>query len=125
MLAKGEGMTLFEIIVASVIGALVAGGTLMAFVTASRLSKIPTAPGPPLAQQTIERFRNNIACDDPWFDPGTCQAKVGPLPAMPLAWTDDLPVPPGLTRQYKVQQSNCDGVGPTDDCLQVSVKVTW
>jgi len=117
-----EGLTLIEIIVATVIGALVAGGTLMAFATSAKFATqvAPNrAEAAALAQQTLDRFRNFVAEGDPWL--------------APTPWTDDaIPTGPlpsianfGPSRQYKVDPLDCDGDGTPGDCYQVQVKVQW
>lgn len=133
---KQAGFTLAELLIGSLIGTVVAGGTMMAFVTATRLNRQQGNPqlveASLLAQQTIERYRNHMACDGPWFDPATCAANA----SLPTAWTSDLlPAPasggsetmlgPGAKRQFCVTQEDCDGVGGVGDCFAVQVRVCW
>ena len=124
-----RGVTLVEILVASIVGVLLAGGTMMAFVMSKKVSanaagRVEAAD---LAQQTLERFRNRVACDDAWFNPSTCVSG----PGLPAGWTSDvLPVSSSLlvqggTRQYRVTPKDCDGDGATGDCFQVESRVTW
>ena len=124
-----QGVTLVEILVASVIGALLAGGTMMAFVMSRKVTTnaAGTVEAAELAQQTLERFRNQIACDLPWFNGANCASGA----ALPTSWTTDtipasssLPVQGG-TRQYKVSPADCDGDGTPGDCFRVDSKVTW
>ena len=119
-----RGMTLIEIIVASVIGLLIAGGALMVFVTATRISGRSSTDAPFVAQQTLEAFRNLIACEDQtWFDPSNCTAT-----SLPAPWTPHTPLPGGTkatARDYQVTAVDCDGVGGPGDCFQVQVKVTY
>ena len=69
---------------------------MMAFVSASRMTRTKNLPGESeaasYAQQTIEKYRNYIACDSAWFydanNPGAC----APTPALPTTWTND-PLP--------------------------------
>ncbi len=77
-----SGFTMFEVLVSSAIGAVIAGGTMTAFVTAARLVKDQDNPvkleATSYAQQTIERFRNRIACTDPeWFNSVDCTSTLG------------------------------------------------
>ena len=79
------------------------------------------------AEQTLERFRNMIACDTggggEWFDT-TCAAT-----ALPAGVADPLPIgselPGGATRTHTVVPADCDGVGGVGDCFRVIVNVTW
>jgi len=124
-----RGVTLIEILVASLIGALLAGGTMMAFVMARKLGQgsARTAEATPFAQQTIERFRNMIACDGAWFNSSNCSSG----PSLPTNWTSD-PLPTGSpllalggTRQYKVTPKDCDGDGTSGDCFEVQTQLQW
>lgn len=134
-----HGVTLIEILLASIIVAFIAGGTLMAFLLASRISQSVSSTIDPssLVQQTLEKFRNKIACrrsgesgprrtppGDTWYD-SSCDADPptgspsDPLPAgTPLLQL-------GGARSYTVTPLDCDGVGGVGDCLQVRVKLTW
>ncbi len=119
-----QGLTQIEVLAASVIAAVIAGGTMTAFLTASKLTQ--TAPRDTeaalAAQDTLERFRNHIACDDAWFDPASCGMTGA------LSGSDPLPAGsqlPGGARNYTVTPADCDGNGSAGDCLQVSVTVTW
>lgn len=121
---------------ASVVAAVIAGGTMSAFVAASRMQQ---GQGPAMstevsnyAQQTLERFRNLIACDSPWFDPVTCAPTAG----VPTAWTEDPLPPPDQTaersivrttakRCYRVVPQDCDGDTVPTDCFSVEVQVCW
>ena len=144
MMRARPGMTLVEIIVAAVLTALVAGGTMIAFVTAAKMSKhggSAQAEAAFYAQQTVERFRNKVACRQPgedapganpanlpgdtWFD-GNCQQGA------PVGWQDDaLPnnAAPSITglgaqREYEVVPVDIDG-DAQPDVYQVTSKVTW
>jgi hypothetical protein len=121
-----------ELLVASVVSVVVAGGTFMAFVAAARMrgeeSNPATAEAAAYAQQTVERFRNRVACQgSPWFDPA-CN------PTLPAGWQSDPFVGGGGTesiltgparRCYQVQPFDCDGDGTDGDCLQMDVTVCW
>ncbi len=120
------GMTLVEVIAASVLTSLVAGGTLMALTTAVHLAKRSSegVQVSHLAQQTLEKFRNHVACDDAWFD-----AACAPTTLPPANTPDLLPDGPvkdhGGTRLYTVAPADCDGVGGVGDCLRMDVTVHW
>jgi prepilin-type N-terminal cleavage/methylation domain-containing protein len=127
-----RGVSLIEVVIASVIAALVAGGTMMAFVMAAGISQQDTMDSTEAvfyAEHTLERLRNHIACDDGWFGAG-CTSSVPP------GWTSDpLPTPPagvesplvtaGGTRDYEVVPADCDGVGGAGDCFRVTTRVQW
>lgn len=136
---NARGLTLVEIMIAALVGVVVAGGTMLAFTTAKKVSvgSSGTVEAADLAQQTIERFRNRIACDDPWFAAANC----GIDPTALTDWTVDpdagniangLPASPGSLsvigqggmRQYRVVAADCDGA-PGDECLKVETKVNW
>ncbi|MBI2495741.1 MAG: prepilin-type N-terminal cleavage/methylation domain-containing protein [Candidatus Omnitrophica bacterium] len=131
---KAAGFSLVEVLVASVIGTVVVGGSMMAFVAASRMMQTQNTPAfaeaAGYAQQTLEKYRNMIACDSPWFNPATC----APLPLN--TWTEDsLPLPgsggtesflsSGVKRCYQVTPQDCDGTGGVGDCLKVEAQVCW
>ena len=114
------GMTFVELLMASLISAAVGGGTLMAFVTAARISSAQMSPAVAeangLAAQTIERFRNRVAADD-----ATLGGLVG------AGWqADPLPggagsesIQAGARRCYQVAAA-CGG-----GCYQFDAKVCW
>ena len=119
LLKARSGFTLLEVVLAAVIGSVIAGGTMIAFVTALNISHRAsgTSEAAHLAQQTIERFRNRIACDDGWFDPATCAAS-----GLPAGWQPDGGLPPAITaRDYQVT-AGCNG---EPDCVTVQVRVQW
>ena len=144
---RSAGFSLAELLVASVIGSLVAGGTLAALVTAARIMRARSNPAAVeadlLAEQTIERSRNMIACAPPWFDPSTC-APVAGAGGMPTTWRSDplldaqgqpysVSAAPNsvlagdATRMFCVIPTDCDGVeglGP-GDCYAIHVRVCW
>ena len=134
LLSGERGLTLVEIVAASVIGALVAGGTMMAFVTAQKLTQIASTQveATYYSQQTLERFRNKIACrqagegsGDTWFDEA-CQgsAPVGKtkeqLPAGASRWV--------VEREYEVSPqflTDANRVANKPDYFKVTAKTTW
>ncbi len=133
LLRSQRGMTLIELLAAAFIGALIAAGSMIAFVTALNISRQAGTglEAAHAAQQSMERYRNRIACDDRWFDDTStptleCAPQAGAPPAMPGTWTADGAVPPGMTsRDYRVTPADCDGVGGVGDCFQMQVKVGW
>ena len=125
-----------EIMVSTVIGGLMAGGVMLAFLTSMKLSGGASniAEAAFYTQQTLERFRNKIACrqtgegaTDTWYD--TSCNPASPIDAGPqndvLPGTAPIKVNFGATRQYQVTSVDCDGVGGAGDCLQVEAKGTW
>lgn len=133
MLSPRSGITLVEILIAALVGVMIAGGTMLAFVSAKKTSvgAAGVVEAADFAQQTIERFRNKIACDNSdWFTAATCATT---LPAAP-AWTaDGLPASPGPLsmigqggiRRYQVTPLDCDNDGTVGDCFQVDANVRW
>ena len=141
------GFTLLEVMIASLVGAIVAGGTMMAYIVAARLMRAQDNPQVAeatwFAQETMERFRNMIACGQgsvgEWFDQASC-APVASPPAplgsgMPTAWTSD-PLPAGAgtrsivasgvaRRCYRMTPADCDGDGTAGDCFQMDVQICW
>lgn len=135
-----KGLTLLEIIVASVIGLVVAAGAMQAFVMAKQVSAKSTGvvEAANLAEQTIERFRDRVACREPgqtleqtWFD-GSCV--VDPAALLLVDEPEAIPVgghslPSLVGRDYTVSMADCTGDGLTDagldDCLQVQTTVEW
>ena len=138
------GFTLIEIIAAAALAAVIAGGSMFALVAAARMmSKGDTpaiAEAGGYAQQTIEKFRNMIACDSPWFD-AACAPNLAPG-GMPDEWTEDpLPdrnlantesfldlaatTPKTARRCYRVVPRNCDADAAVGDCFEIEVRVLW
>ncbi|MBI3330930.1 MAG: prepilin-type N-terminal cleavage/methylation domain-containing protein [Candidatus Omnitrophica bacterium] len=131
---REQGFTLAEVLVASVITAVVAGGTATAFVAAARMTRAQSNPGTAeasvYARQTAERFRNRMACDDPWFD-AACQPtnipsgwNADPLPSPTAAGSESV-LKTGARRCYRITPQECDGAPPSGDCLGVEVRVCW
>lgn len=127
MSRDGFGFTLIEVLAASVVATVVAGGVLTAFLVAARM---PRRQGNEaqleanmLAAQTLEWMRNQVATDTTFF---ADQAALG--------WQEDVP-PPATTsesvlalggeRWYCVWAADCDGVGGAGDCYAAQVKVCW
>ena len=122
-----RGMTLIEVLAAAVIGTVLVGGVMAAFLTAMRLGQQGggTSEAATYAQETLERYRNHIACDDAaWFNPATC-AFVGPIAGSPVPALPGGALFGGATRTYSVAAADCDGVGGAGDCFKVMTKVAW
>lgn len=132
-----RGMTLLELLVSAAILTVIVGGTMAAFGAAVKLShQAPRdAEGLLLGHQTIERFRNKVACRQPsetpsdtWFS-GACAAD------RPSGWVSDPVVVQGVgtsvrnlnvRREYQVTSGTDDfDRDGQPDYLQVRVKVQW
>lgn len=130
---RRAGFTLIEIIASSAIAAVVASGTMMAFVTAARLARAQNstrvAEATDFAQQTLERFRNRVATDDTAVFPDLAGAgwQIDPLPPLPLPGTnsESLLWRTPTSRRYQVTSQDCDGDGTAGDCYAVTVRVCW
>jgi prepilin-type N-terminal cleavage/methylation domain-containing protein len=143
--AQRAGFTLIEVIAAGAIAAVIAGGSMLAYVAAARMMRqgdtpaIAEASG--FAQQTIERFRNMIACNSNWFDPADCAPRPFPPNAggMPVTWVED-PLPAwdasntqsilnpanGTSRRcFQVVSQSCDVDAALGDCFRIDVQVCW
>ena len=128
-----SGFTLVEVLVATLLAAVVAGGTMMAYVTAARMAGGPatsaSAEAAGYAQQTLEKFRNLVAANDPTYTTWL-STNAGP------AWHGDAIVGgggsdsiqnmgAGARRCFRVTPEDCDGVGGVGDCHAVQVRVCW
>ncbi len=116
---RGTGFTLLEVLVAAIVGAIVVAAGMMAFVSASRMTRTKNLPGESeaagYAQQTIEKYRNYIACDTAWFNATTC----APTAAMPTtAWTDD-PLP--LASTLPASSTSILKLGTAKRCFRVAL----
>ena len=119
-------MTLLELTAAAVLGSLIAGATMMAFMTATKVSRQSSTNRDlmPAVQETLEKYRNRIACDDPWFNLATC------VMAAQNAVNEPAPLAPSLlamggTRDYTMTPADCDGDGTVGDCYRASVHINW
>ena len=132
-LATAAGFSLLEVVFAGVISTLVAVGTMAAFVTAARMTQVQNNPGTAEAtghaRDTIERFRNMMACDaGQWFSGANC------TPNLPAGWVADaIPggggsesITNGVTKRcYRAQSADCDGDAVVGDCISLEVRVCW
>ena len=102
MMDSERGVTLIEVIAAAVIGSVIAGGTMVAFVTALNISQRASQATELdyLAQQTMERFRNRIACDDTWFAAPGCTAAAIPPTDDPIPATAPIQKFPPTSRKF-------------------------
>lgn len=127
-----RGMTFAELMVASVIAAAVAGGTLSAMVTAARLSLVKASPqigeATAYSQQAIEPPRNHVAWDDFWLllpaDGGIGDGTWLDVSLPPPTSSESILQPPGAERRRCVMPVDEDGDNQTD-YYQVQVRVCW
>src|SRR3989338_992801 len=129
---SARGFTLIEVMAASTIAAVVASGTMMAFVAAARMSRIHNsgalAEDSDFAQETLEGLYNHIATDDTTFaDEAGSTWHNDPLPPVPAPGTNSESIlwRTPTSRRYRVTSEDCDGVGGPGDCYAVTVKVCW
>lgn len=130
-----EGYTILEMLIASLIAAIVSGGTLMAFVTAARINRSQVSPETAEAnlfgQQTLEGFYNRVAADDTFFSALTLQQWQDD--ALPAGGGTESIRTMGAARRYCVIPQDCDadgilagaGAPPEVDCYSVQVRVCW
>ena len=126
--ATNRGFSLVEVMVGSVAMVLLAGGTMMAFVSARRIAQEGSnmTKAASYLQQSLERNRNMIACDTAWFD-ASCNPNPNPG-GLPDSTPDPFASPSdmyGGSRKVTVTPMDCDGVGGTGDCFEVAVTVHW
>ena len=132
--ANLTGFTLLEAVAALAIMVLAIGGTLMAFVTAERVTRNQNQPdyaeASGYAQQTAEHFRNRIDDDPatPAFTTGPTWQLDQPLPSPPAPPSPSI-LRQGATRQYRLTREDCDVNGVidllVDKCYAIEVKVSW
>lgn len=133
-----NGFTFIELLASSVIVAVTAGGTLMAFVAAARMMtgrENPTlleAAG--YAQQMVEGMRNRVATDDLFLTtapPIWINAALAPPPSNfpdpPSPGTNSIyTTSPLVKRCYRITQVDCDGLSGTPEaCPEVQSQVCW
>jgi Tfp pilus assembly protein PilV len=131
MTLRGErGVGLIEVLIGGAIGSILVAGMMATFLAVARMTEsgYGNIEAAALTQQTLERFRNRIACDDAWFQPATCAATGLPAPNSfdPTSATGLMPgALYGGTRRYSVIAADCDGIGGAGDCFRVIAKVNW
>ena len=124
-------MTLIEVLAASVIGALLAAGTILALVMGVKLSRgsVMSGDAAAYAAQTIERNRNHIACDDAWFGGDCTYTETTAQQNDALALPTDSTLKPlpdaNRIREFQMQPADCDGDGNQGDCYRMRVHVHW
>ncbi len=125
------GFTLIEVLLGSVIASVVAGGTMMAFVTAARIARrqnaVAMAEATGYAESTLERLRNHVAVDETLLPTRAASPDTW--------WCDNLPAPAAggsesilnlnATRAYRVRVEDCDGVAGSEACFALQVRVCW
>lgn len=114
--ANARALSLVEIVAALVIGGVVTVGTLTALTAAVRIMNAVGVEADPeadqLAQQTLERYRNRIACDDPWFAGGATPCT---LLNNPTEGDDPVPSPSTATSRTYALTPGLDGPDPDSD----------
>ncbi|MBI4354384.1 MAG: hypothetical protein HY595_04025 [Candidatus Omnitrophica bacterium] len=75
---RRRGYALVELVAAAVIGALIAGGMLMALVTALRIAQQAGGIGMSFFSSMMGQYHNFVACDSTWFTPATCATNLPP-----------------------------------------------
>jgi len=138
-----RGFTLVEVLAASLIASVVAGGTLMAFATAARIShqqsSTAAAEATGYAQRFLEGIRNKVQQDpDPvtgktWLEANADLSLSNVLSngwidapiTDPAGGTDSIRQNNGAKRCYRVRKEvSCHNTtGP--DCYAVNVAVCW
>jgi len=139
-----RGFTFAETLIGSVIFAVLSWGIMSTYMSIARIlirqdtSDYAEAIG--YASQTMEKYRNIIACAplahaDEWFD-DNCAENVGqltgqwiiePFPVTVLAngGTESIFQQPITRRLFCVKAFDCDGTAGVGDCYQMNVAVCW
>ena len=129
--ARRSGLTLVEVVIASLVVAVVAGGTMMAFIASATMTGPYSPTGPQdlpslaeandLAQQLVESQRNEVVAQGSTL-PG--QVALGwQTVTMPAVGSASRLT--GARRCYRVVNADCDGVGGPGDCFGIQAKVCW
>ena len=123
-MSRERGMTLVEVLVGLLIGAVLVGGLMAAFLTAMRINSAGggNVEAAALSQETLEHFRNMIGCDTAWFN-AVCAPTALPTGAPDVLGGGEL-FGTG-TRTYTVTAEDCDGVAGPGDCFKVVATVNW
>jgi len=130
-MSRRRGLTLVEVVIASLVASIVAGGTLMAFVASTRMTTsqdlMTNAEASALAQEAVEQFRNRVAADDTWLSIQAALTANDGWVAEPLPATGgtESKLNAGAKRCYRVRAADCDGVGGAGDCYAVQSRVCW
>ena len=131
---RPQGLTLVEVVIASLVASIVAGGTLMAFVASTRMTTsqdlMANAEASALAQETVEQFRNRVTAnpaDVMWWQTQAALTANDGWVAEPLPATGGTAskLNAGAKRCYRVRAADCDGVGGAGDCYAVQSRVCW
>lgn len=128
-MTERKGLTLVEVVIASLVASIVAGGTLMAFVASTRMTTsqdlMTNAEASALAQRKIEEFRNHVAADDNWL--ATEATKGWVTQTLPGGGGTESNLNPGPNARYcyRVTQADCDGDAVLGDCYAVQSQVCW
>lgn len=115
-----HGMTLIEVLAASLVLMVIVGGTMTAFVTAADIVRhvdiFAYAEASGLARESIEKLRNGVA-----QDLGLMEAFASAGTWQPDPWVDPalVSLPGNPHRCYQVTQE-CGGT-----CYQVQAVVCW
>lgn len=122
----GTGFTILETLVAALLTSVVAGGTLMAFVSAARMVREESSPASveaaSYAQQTVERFRNKVATDDTWL---STQAGVWGNDSLPGSGGSESILTTGASRRYCIKSVSAANCGGLDGCFAIRAQVCW
>lgn len=122
-----RGNTMVEVVAAAVIGALMAGGTLTAFVTAIRISqRAGGSPGTVLLMSYADQLTNLSNCyNGGLFNTGPCTLNLPSADAIQRSpdCTDADVVSCGYTVQrYTANGDRCIR-GSDDDCIHAKIAV--
>ena len=120
-----------EVIAAAVLGSLIAGGTMMAFVTAARIARSPvggvTAAG--ALGSAVDFGRNRMACDDRWFVESGCGYYGPEFPGKDFQPVPDIPLlkptkgqADSMKPEWKAEPWDCSGDGQPD-CVRIIARV--
>jgi len=130
-MSRRRGLTLVEVVIASLVASIVAGGRLMAFVASTRMTTsqdlMTNAEASALAQEAVEQFRNRVAADDTWLSIQAALTANDGWVAEPLPATGgtESKLNASAKRCYRVRAADCDGVGGAGDCYAVQSRVCW
>ncbi len=125
-----RGFTLIEVLCASLIASIVAGGTMMAFVTAARIkgrqSSTTSVEATQFAQETLEKYRNYVAVDSTFLS-DKADTNTWYPDLLPSSGSDSESIlKTGAKRCFRVDRKDCNADGTVDpDCYQIQVKVCW